>query len=87
MRSLVLSCVGCANNEDSREDSQRNVSITEFQQLIKRQQPKKFGPGMSNLDLEWHENKTSKTKEHLKVNCRIGTVSVKDTSGIRKKIS
>lgn len=87
MRSLVLSWVGGANNEDSREYPQRNVSLTEFHQLIKRQKPKKSGAGLNNLDLERQENKTSKTKEALKVNFRIGTVSAEDTSGIRKKFS
>lgn len=34
----------------------------------KRQQPKMFGAGLSNGDLEWQENKTNKTKKDLKVN-------------------
>ena len=87
MKSLLLSQVDVANNEDSRWDSQRNVSITKCHQLIKRKSQK-------CLEQDWvmgiwngRRIKLTKPEKIWRLTIIIGTVGENDTSGIRKKFN
>lgn len=81
----LLSGVGGRNSEGSRGDFQRNISLTEFHQPIKRNSQKCLEQDRVMWIWNGRRIKLANPRKSRRSTIIIGTVGENDTSGIRKK--